>query len=362
MSIGLRIPSTREFSEDGMSLRPFQRAQRTFRVLSAGVTVALATAAFAIQAVSTLATDNKSYKELRKKLGIQRAVSPDALDMFVGKRTLELKGWVKGTFEVDGKRSILLETENKESEVFEASEIPTWMSGQDIPVRVIIEAKRTSEFDPLVVKLLGAAPESFARGLDPKPVVVKPKTTGASKTTSSKNSTAAISRGGSANRTVVPVHQLVPVYADFVRKQNPRLTAEKAMEIANGVIGFSLRYGVDARLIMAIVYCESTFNPNDTSHTGAMGLGQLMPETARELGVSNAYDTTQNLYGTVKLIRSHLDKYGKSHDDFQALVLSLAAYNAGPGAVKRHGGVPPYRETQRYVQKVIAVYKQLCGE
>jgi hypothetical protein len=344
---------------DAMSLRPFPKANGILRPIVGSVSLACAGVAFAMQSGTPLATDNKAYKELRKKLGIQRAVAPDALDMFVGKRTLELKGWVKGTFEVDGKRSILLETEDKESEVFEASEIPAWMSGQDIPVRVIIEAKRASEFDSLVVKLLGAAPESFARQLDPKPVVVKPKTT---KTTTSNNSTATTSRGGSANRKVVPVHQLVPVYADFVRRQNPRLTPEKATEIANGVIGFSLRYGVDARLIMAIVYCESTFNPNDTSHTGAMGLGQLMPETARELGVSNAYDTTQNLYGTVKLIRSHLDKYGKSHDDFQALVLSLAAYNAGPGAVKRHGGVPPYRETQRYVQKVIAVYKQLCGQ
>jgi len=358
MSFGLRFRFKPDSSKDGMSSRPSSNFARILRVASVGLACACSMTAIALQAASPLATDNKSYKDLRKKLGIQRAVSPDALDMFVGKRTLELKGWVKGTFEVDGKRSILLETENKESEVFEASEIPAWMSGQDIPVRVIIEAKRASEFDPLTVKLLGAAPESFARGLDPKPVVVKPKATKGV----SKNSTATTSRGGSANRRVLPVHELVPVYANFVRRQNPRLTEEKATEIANGVIGFSLRYGVDARLIMAIVYCESTFNPNDTSHSGAMGLGQLMPETARELGVTNAYDTTQNLYGTVKLIRSHLDKYGKSHDDFRALVLSLAAYNAGPGAVKRHGGVPPYRETQRYVQKVIAVYKQLCGQ
>ncbi len=324
-----------------------------------GVAASYAGQAQAGQGPAPLAGDNKSYKELRKKLGIQRPVSPEALDVFVGKRTIELKGWVKGTFEVDGKRSILLETENKESEVFEASAIPEWMTGQDIPVRVLIEARRASEFDPLSVKLLGAAPEAFARTLDPKPVTLKPKNT---KPSASKNSTASTSRGGGANRRVVPVHELVPVYANFVKRQNPKLSDAKALEIANGVIGFSLRYGVDARLIMAIVYCESTFNPNDTSHTGAMGLGQLMPDTARELGVTNAYDTTQNLYGTVKLIRSHLDKYGKSHDDFRALVLSLAAYNAGPGAVKRHGGVPPYRETQRYVQKVIAVYKQLCGQ
>lgn len=93
-----------------------------------------------------------------------------------------------------------------------------------------------------------------------------------------------------------------------------------------------------------------------------MGLGQLMPETARSLGVSNAYDVTQNLYGTIRYISGHIDNYRtKSGDDFDSIVLALAAYNAGPGAVRRHGGVPPYRETQNYVRKVMAIYNQLCG-
>jgi soluble lytic murein transglycosylase-like protein len=136
------------------------------------------------------------------------------------------------------------------------------------------------------------------------------------------------------------------------------------MKIAQGVVGFSLRYGVDARLVMAILMTESTFDPNEVSHAGARGLGQLMPDTARELGVRNVHDPAENIYGSVKLMRQHLDRYYRQTrgDGFQALVLSLAAYNAGPGAVRRHGGVPPYRETQRYIQKVQRYYRAFRGD
>ena len=82
----------------------------------------------------------------------------------------------------------------------------------------------------------------------------------------------------------------------------------------------------------------------------------------QNLGVSDAYDPTQNLYGCVKLLRTNLESYKQATgDDFQSLVLALAAYNAGSGAVKRHGGVPPYAETQAYVKKVINIYCALCG-
>jgi soluble lytic murein transglycosylase-like protein len=108
---------------------------------------------------------------------------------------------------------------------------------------------------------------------------------------------------------------------------------------------------------------ESGFNPNSVSRSGAMGLGQLMPGTARWMGVADPFDTTQNLYGSVKLLRQHLDKYRRQTggEDFESLVLSLAAYNAGEGAVRRHGGVPPYRETQSYVRKVVGLYYKLAG-
>ena len=132
--------------------------------------------------------------------------------------------------------------------------------------------------------------------------------------------------------------------------------------MAQGILGFSKLYGVDAMLIVAMVICESDFNPNEVSHAGAMGLGQLMPETVQDYGITNPFDSIQNLYGTVREIRTHIDKYrGETGDAYQSLVLGLAAYNAGEGAVRRHGGVPPYRETQKYVKKVINLYAKLRG-
>jgi len=122
------------------------------------------------------------------------------------------------------------------------------------------------------------------------------------------------------------------------------------------------RHRVDPNLIKAVIHVESGFNPRAVSPKGAKGLMQLMPGTARGLGVSNVFDTDQNLMGTAKLITQHLSTYSRNNDEIEALVLSLAAYNAGPGAVRRFGGVPPYRETQNYVKKVMSTYRQLCGQ
>jgi len=161
----------------------------------------------------------------------------------------------------------------------------------------------------------------------------------------------------------LPSSEVAPYYAAFIKSENPSLTNAKALEIANGIIGFSLKYGVDARLIMAMVMVESDFNPNETSNKGAMGLGQLMPSNVREMGVSNAYDTMDNLSATVRLVRGHLNDYGAKAGgiSFQGLVLALAAYNAGPGAVRKYGGVPPYHETQNYVRKVLKLYFEFTG-
>ena len=111
-------------------------------------------------------------------------------------------------------------------------------------------------------------------------------------------------------------------------------------------------HGVDPRLLVAVAGRESAMNPNATSRVGACGLMQLMPATARYLGIANVYDPRDNVFGGARYLRKLLDTF---HGD---LDLTLAAYNAGPGAVLRYKGVPPFPETQAYVKNVRARYER----
>lgn len=109
------------------------------------------------------------------------------------------------------------------------------------------------------------------------------------------------------------------------------------------------KYGVSESLLKAVAKAESDFNPNDVSSAGAVGVMQLMPSTAKELGVKNPYDAEQNIMGGAKLIAAHLKKFNGN------VRYALAAYNAGSGAVKRYGGVPSYCKT--YVNRVLSYKK-----
>jgi soluble lytic murein transglycosylase-like protein len=111
-------------------------------------------------------------------------------------------------------------------------------------------------------------------------------------------------------------------------------------------------FQVDPALIEAIVQNESGFDANATSNAGARGLMQLMPQTAASLGVRDSYDPAQNVRGGTRYLRGLLDRFGD-------VELAVAAYNAGPSAVARYGGVPPYAQTQEYVRNVMARYRQL---
>lgn len=143
-------------------------------------------------------------------------------------------------------------------------------------------------------------------------------------------------------------------YRYVVRWYNPALDASQVDAIVRSVLYFSDRYQVDPRLMMALIAVESGFHIHARSPVGAYGLGQLMPATARSLGVNPA-DPVANVYGSVRYLRAQLDRFGGNP------ALALAAYNAGRGAVTRYGGIPPYRETQWYVVNVMALYRHLAG-
>jgi soluble lytic murein transglycosylase-like protein len=113
----------------------------------------------------------------------------------------------------------------------------------------------------------------------------------------------------------------------------------------------SSEYGVDKSLVKAVIQAESGYNPNAVSPKGASGLMQLMPETARDLKVSNTFNPTDNIRGGVRYLRFLLDTFKGD------VSLALAAYNAGLAKVSKYGGIPPYEETRNYVSRVLSYQK-----
>lgn len=146
------------------------------------------------------------------------------------------------------------------------------------------------------------------------------------------------------------VEESIPEFAQvFEEKKN-----QSNQSIDQFLSKISRSKGVDESLVRAVIQTESNFDASARSQDGAIGLMQLMPETARELGIDNPENPRENIKGGVEYL-------GKMMDEHDSLEEALAAYNAGPEAVEKHGGVPPFEETQNYVKKVLSTFRQLKG-
>jgi len=144
-----------------------------------------------------------------------------------------------------------------------------------------------------------------------------------------------------------PIPQLINVQA---LSQPTVETSSSSANYDNYITQAAEIYGVDPKLIRSIIQHESGFNPNSRSQAGALGLMQLMPQTASSLGITNPLDPEQNILGGTKYLRELLNRFNNNK------TLAVAAYNAGPGNVQKYNGVPPFSETQNYVKGVLSTY------
>jgi len=146
----------------------------------------------------------------------------------------------------------------------------------------------------------------------------------------------------------------IAVYAKVLHHINPQMPSWQSHDLAKRVLVSAERWRLDATMLVAIVTVESRWHTHAVSRAGAIGLGQLMPGTAANLGV-NPHDPAQNLSGAARYLRGLISRFGTGHYS-----LVFAAYNAGPKAVTQYGGIPPFDETQAYVVRVLDTWQYLA--
>ena len=321
----------------------------------------------------------------RFQYGIEGASTTQDLKDLKADGYIELKGKVSGSIKsADGTVTFIVRF-GELSEMVDSRTVPAWTGIGVTDVRMILMATKLETQLIPKLELVASLPEADMPALEEKyraeadrraaeqrrmvedtrkKIMSEGDSIGVEGllTSPPPGSTFRGSINGGRSAIAKELQALVPQYVAVIVDNNKGLPSQTAQLIAESILAYASAYGVDARLIMAVVKHESNFNPQSTSHVGAQGLGQLMPETSRSLGISDPYDIVQNIYGTVRTLRGHLERQGKvSRDNYELLVRALACYNAGPGAVEKYGGLPPYAETEAYVERVIRTYFQLSG-
>lgn len=152
------------------------------------------------------------------------------------------------------------------------------------------------------------------------------------------------------------VSPFFPSYLLDPVKTKTKGSVESVSAYDDFINGAAQKWGVDPALVKGVIQAESGYRAGATSHAGARGLMQLMPSTAVSLGVTDPYDPEQNIYAGTRYLKGQLERFGGDVEK------ALAAYNAGPAAVTRYDGVPPYQETQNYVQRVLSYRDEYAGE
>lgn len=359
------------------------------------VVPAFAVCLLAIGSCAAFASSGQQYVALRNKRHCDRKLTykivQEEASNYVGK-VVEIRGQVSGTMESANGLSIMLSPNSADAVTLDIpkSETVTLRDYATPMLRVLAKVGEGSNGSSVEWEVLAIAHDSEVKTVEATEAAKAARRAARSGTVygrwpqsvtgsqrallASRGSMTAAPMGMDVQRMAEFYAQNLPPrarplfapYFNYIAQQNHRLTADMVGLITASLLRFADGNNIDPRLVVAMIIAESGFDPNSTSRSGAAGLGQLMPETARSLGVDNPYDPVKNLNGSISYLCSRLDSFGYRFPDgsvsFDHAALALAAYNAGMGAVKKYKGIPPYRETQAYVNRVIRLYQKLRGE